>query len=185
MLLDSLRKIEKQVKSCDLCSLSKNRINAVPGEGPSNAKVMIIGEAPGYNEDIQGRPFVGSAGQLLSDLLESIGMKREEVFITNIVKCRPPKNRPPRVDERKACMPYLIRQIKIIRPRIICPLGNSALNALVGRISIGEVHGKTIEREGILYLPLYHPAAALYDISLRSVLFSDFKKLGSILSNLS
>ncbi|MGQ9515575.1 MAG: uracil-DNA glycosylase family protein [Thermoproteota archaeon] len=179
--MDSLRKIVEQVKSCNLCPLSKSRKKAVPGEGLDDAEAMIVGEAPGYNEDIEGRPFVGSAGKLLGELLESIGMRREEVFITNIVKCRPPKNRPPRVGERKACMPYLMRQIKIIRPHIICPLGNSALNALVGRMPIGEVHGKAIEREGVVYFPLYHPAAALYDGSLRSVLFSDFKKLKLIL----
>jgi len=142
---------------------------------------MIIGEAPGYNEDLQGRPFVGSAGQLLDELLESIGIEREGVFITNIVKCRPPNNRPPRVSERKACMPYLIRQMDLVRPAIICPMGNTALNALVGGLPIGEIHGKVIEKEGVAYLPLYHPAAARYDASLEGVLFMDFKALGLFL----
>jgi len=142
---------------------------------------MIVGEAPGYNEDLQGRPFVGSAGQLLDELLESIGIKRGSVFITNIVKCRPPNNRPPRVSERKACMPYLVRQMGLVAPTVVCPMGNTALNVLVGGVSIGEAHGKAMEKEGIVYLPLYHPAAALYDVSLRGVLFTDFKALGLLI----
>ncbi|MEM2884947.1 MAG: uracil-DNA glycosylase [Thermoproteota archaeon] len=175
--VDSLDEVARQVATCRLCPLSKTRTNAVPGEGPGDAKVMFVGEAPGYSEDVQGRPFVGLAGQLLGELLESIGIERGDVFITNVVKCRPPNNRPPRVSERNACMPYLERQIKLIRPSIICPMGNSALSALVGRRSVGEAHGKAIEKGGVLYVPLYHPAAALYDASLRGVLFEDFKAL--------
>jgi len=144
---------------------------------------MIIGEAPGYNEDLQGRPFVGPAGQLLDELLESIGIKRGGVFITNIVKCRPPNNRPPRVSERMACRPYLVRQMGLVRPKIVCPMGNTALKALVGGLPIGETHGKMIEKEGVAYLPLYHPAAALYDASLNSVLLMDFKALGLLLGS--
>ncbi len=180
--MDSLNQIAEQVVSCSLCPLSKTRTKAVPGEGPEDAKVMIVGEAPGYSEDLQGKPFVGLAGKFLNELLESIGVRREEVFITNVVKCRPPNNRPPRVGEIKACMPYLERQIKLINPNVICPLGNSALNSLMGRKSIGEEHGKVIEKEGILYLPLYHPAAALYDNSLRKVLYEDFKALKNLIS---
>jgi len=179
--LDSLERVSKEVIGCTLCPLSAGRIKAVPGEGSSQAKVMIVGEAPGYNEDIQGRPFVGSAGQLLDGLLESIGLRRESVFITNIVKCRPPNNRPPRVLERKTCRPYLVRQMGLVRPAIVCPMGNTALNDLMGRLSIGDAHGKAMEKDGITYLPLYHPAAALYDVSLKDVLFLDFKALGLFL----
>lgn len=179
--MDSLERVSQEVISCVLCPLSVGRRKAVPGEGSSHAKVMIVGEAPGYNEDLQGKPFVGSAGQLLDELLRSIGIKRESVFITNIVKCRPPNNRPPRVLERKACRPYLVRQMDLVRPTIVCPMGNTALNDLMGRLPIGETHGKAMEKEGITYLPLYHPAAALYDVSLKNVLFVDFKALGLLL----
>jgi uracil-DNA glycosylase family 4 len=180
--LDSLDQVAKEVIVCRLCPLSESRRNAVPGEGSPHAKVMIVGEAPGYNEDLQGRPFVGSAGQLLNELLESIGVKRESVFITNIVKCRPPENRPPRISERKACRPYLSRQLSLVGPAIVCPMGNAALSSLVGQRSIGESHGRSIEEEGIVYLPLYHPAAALYDNSLKGVLFEDFKALGTLMN---
>jgi len=181
--LDSLQRVSQEVIGCRLCPLSTSRRKAVPGEGSPHAKAMIIGEAPGYNEDLQGRPFVGSAGQLLDELLESIVIERGGFFITNIVKCRPPNNRPPRASERKACMPYLVRQMDLVRPIIICPMGNTALNVLVGGSSIGEAHGKVIEKEGVAYLPLYHPAAALYDASLKSVLFTDFKALGVLLGS--
>jgi uracil-DNA glycosylase family 4 len=180
--LDSLDQVAKEVIACRLCPLSECRRNAVPGEGSPHAKVMIVGEAPGYNEDIQGRPFVGSAGQLLNELLGSIGLRREGIFITNIIKCRPPENRPPRVSERKACRPYLLRQLSLVGPAIVCPMGNAALSSLVGQRSIGESHAQPIDKEGIVYLPLYHPAAALYDNSLRDVLFEDFKALGMLLN---
>lgn len=180
--MDSLEQVVKEVIVCRLCPLSEGRKNAVPGEGQPHAEVMIVGEAPGYNEDLKGRPFVGSAGWLLNELLESIGMKRESVFITNIVKCRPPNNRPPRISERKACRPYLTRQLSLVKPVIVCPMGNIALNFLVGPRSIGEAHGKAMVNENVTYLPLYHPAAALYDGSLKNVLITDFKALGMLMS---
>jgi DNA polymerase len=180
-MLDSLAQIATQVMACTLCPLSRCRRKAVPGEGAGDAEVLLVGEAPGCNEDIQGKPFVGPAGQLLNKLLGSIGMERDDIFITNVVKCRPPNNRPPRVPEKRACTPYLVRQLAIIGPRIICPMGNSALGTLVGVRSIGEVHGKAINKEGVLYLPLYHPAAALYDDALKDVLSEDFKSLKRLL----
>ena len=158
---------------------------AVPGEGPQAAKVMFVGEAPGEQEDNLGRPFVGAAGKLLIELLESIGLRREEVFITNTVKCRPPNNRPPRKDELAACRDYLVRQFWLIRPRAVCPLGNSAIRALLTpKESVSELHGVKVEKDGITYLPMYHPAAALYTFALRKVMEEDFGKLRAVLDSL-
>ncbi len=148
--------------------------------------VMFVGEAPGEQEDIQGRPFVGAAGKLLTELLASIGLRREDVYITNMVKCRPPNNRPPRKDESAACRPYLDRQISLIQPRVICPMGNSAIHALIDLDeSVTELHGIPFEDGPITYFPMYHPAAALYTFSLRNVMEEDFKKLRALLNSLS
>lgn len=155
---------------------------AVPGEGPDNARVMLVGEGPGENEDREGRPFVGAAGKLLTELLESIGMKRSEVFVTNIVKCRPPQNRPPRQGEIEACNPYLETQIRLIDPKIVCPLGSPALRTVLGsEYSVSQVHGKPFRKDGRVILPLYHPAAALYDASLREPMFRDINVLKELL----
>jgi len=139
---------------------------------------MFVGEGPGEREDQEGRPFVGAAGKFLTELLASVGLERSSVFITNIVKCRPPANRAPRQSEVEACNPYLQAQIRIVAPRIICPLGTPAIKTVMGpEYSVGQVHGKPIRREGRIILPLYHPAAALYDGSLREVQLEDFKVL--------
>ncbi len=168
--------------TCTKCELHKNRTNAVPGDGPSNAVVMFVGEGPGQNEDREGKPFVGAAGKLLTELLDSVGLQREEVFVTNIVKCRPPDNRPPRQAEINACNPYLQSQIGLISPRIICPLGTPAIKTLMGpEYSATRMHGKPVRKGQVVFLPLYHPAAALYDATLKEVLLEDMKVLKDLL----
>lgn len=147
---------------------------------------MFVGEAPGEQEDVQGRPFVGAAGKLLTELLASIGLGREDVYITNVVKCRPPNNRPPRKDESSACRAYLDRQLALIHPSVICPMGNSAIHALIDSDeSVTAVHGIPFEVGSITYFPMYHPAAALYTFELRRVMEEDFKKLRALLDSLS
>ena len=181
---DSLEKISSEVVSCRKCRLCETRKKTVPGEGSSKARLMFVGEAPGEQEDIQGRPFVGAAGKLLTELLASINLRREEVYITNIAKCRPPNNRPPRKDEVAACSPYLERQIALIHPSVICPMGNSAIHALVNSDDpVTDVHGIPFEVGGMTYFPLYHPAAALYTFSLREVMLEDFRKLRALLDS--
>jgi len=182
---DSLESIANEVIRCEKCRLCETRRNAVPGEGPSHSMVMFVGEAPGEQEDDQGRPFVGAAGKLLTELLESVGLRRDDVFITNTVKCRPPNNRPPRKDESAACRNYLERQLRLLRPRVICPMGNSAIRALLSsEKSVSGLHGLTFEKDGVTYFPMYHPAAALYTFSLRKVMEEDFKKLRTVLDSL-
>ena len=182
---DSIRKVSEEVLICTKCRLCETRKHAVPGEGLESAKVMFVGEAPGEQEDLQGRPFVGSAGKLLTELLESVKIRREEAYITNTVKCRPPNNRPPRKDESAACRPYLDRQIALIGPKVICPMGNSAIQAFVdSKESVTVLHGSPFEIESITYFPMYHPAAALYTISLRKVMEEDFRKLRVLLDSM-
>jgi uracil-DNA glycosylase family 4 len=181
---DSLDKISREVGACRKCRLCETRKNAVPGEGSATARVMFIGEAPGEQEDAQGRPFVGSAGKLLTELLTSVNLKREHVYITNIAKCRPPSNRPPRKDEAAACRSYLDRQIALLQPKVICPMGNSAIHALIDSDgSVTKMHGIPFEVGTVTYFPMYHPAAALYTISLRNVMLEDFKKLRALLDS--
>ncbi len=178
LLAEELERLHAEVLTCTKCELHKGRTHAVPGDGPLGALVMFVGEGPGEREDQEGRPFVGAAGKFLTELLASIGLERSGVFITNIVKCRPPANRAPRQTEVEACNPYLQAQIRIVSPKIICPLGTPAIKTVMGpEYSVGQVHGKPIRREGIMILPLYHPAAALYDGSLREVQLEDFKVL--------
>jgi len=182
---DTLEQVATEVISCKKCRLHETRRTAVPGEGSKTTRVMFIGEAPGEQEDTQGRPFVGAAGKLLTELLTSIGLKREEVFITNIVKCRPPDNRPPRKDESLLCKPYLDRQLKLVNPRIICPMGNSAIRTIMSLDqSVSELHGVPFEIGSTTYLPIYHPAAALYTFSLRKVMEEDCRKLKGLLESL-
>jgi DNA polymerase len=170
---DSLEKVAAEVIGCPLCKLSRSRINAVPGEGQTSAKLMFIGEAPGKNEDEKGRPFVGAAGRILNEAMEKAGIKRSQVFITNVVKCRPPNNRIPQDDERNACRPYLERQISLIEPKIICILGNTAYFSMLGGKSIAANRGKIIKKNGQRYFLTIHPAAAIYNRSLRTVLEND------------
>jgi len=184
---DSMIQVASEVRICRSCPLCETRMNAVPGEGSETAKVMLVGEAPGGQEDIQGRPFVGAAGRLLNELLESIDLKRDEVYITNVVKCRPPNNRPPRKDESTACLGYLNRQIALIHPKVVCPMGNSAIRTLIQPSesdSVTSLHGIPLDIQSVTYLPMYHPAAALYTASLKKVMEEDFRKLRGILDSL-
>ena len=174
---DSLEKIATEVVGCSLCKLSRSRKNAVPGDGQTSAKIIFIGEAPGKNEDEKGRPFIGVAGRILDDALQKAGIERSQVFITNIVKCRPPGNRIPEHDERAACRPYLDRQISLIAPRIICILGATAYSSILGGKSITQNRGKIIKRKGQKYLITIHPAAAIYNKNLRHALEDDLSSL--------
>ena len=176
---DSLEKIATEVRGCPLCKLARTRKNAVPGEGQISAKIMFIGEAPGRSEDEKGKPFVGAAGRILDNLLKKAGIERSQVFITNIVKCRPPNNRVPEEDELIACRPYLDRQIALIKPKVICILGRTAYSSILGGSSITASRGKIIERSGQKYFSTFHPAAVIYNKSLRSTLEADLKRLAA------
>ncbi len=178
----ALKKIAEDVSSCNKCELYHSREKGVPGEGPSNAEIIFIGEGPGFHENMQGRPFVGAAGDLLVELLDSIGMKREDVFITNVVKCRPPGNRDPAPEELKACKPYLDQQIQIINPSVIVTLGRFSMARFIPQAKISEIHGQPIRVKGMLVMPFYHPAAALHRPSLRSVVEEDFAKLPALIA---
>ena len=174
---DSLERIASEVIGCPLCKLSRTRKNAVPGQGQVSAKIMFIGEAPGKNEDLKGKPFVGAAGRILDQAMEKAGIDRSMVFITNVVKCRPPSNRIPDEDERIACRPYLQRQISLISPKIICILGNTAYSSILGGKSITASRGKIVKKDGQRYFLTVHPAAAIYNRGLRSVFEKDLFKL--------
>ncbi|HYT42301.1 MAG TPA: uracil-DNA glycosylase [Methylomirabilota bacterium] len=174
---DSLEKIATEVVGCSLCKLSRSRKNAVPGDGQTSAKIIFIGEAPGKNEDEKVSPFIGVAGRILDEALQKAGIERSQVFITNIVKCRPPGNRIPEDDERAACRPYLDRQISLIAPRIICILGATAYSSILGGKSITQNRGKIIKRKGQKYLITIHPAAAIYNKNLRHALEDDLSSL--------
>lgn len=183
---DSLEIIASEVVVCTKCPLSKNRKNAVPGEGNPKAKIMFIGEAPGYWEDIKGRPFVGDAGKFLNSLLSEIGFSREDVFIGNIVKCRPPGNRAPLPNEVQTCTPYLDRQLDVIKPKFIVTLGNYSTGYIFSKAglsfsSITQVHGKFYEATTlgmrVTIFPTFHPAAALYHPKYKEQITEDFKLL--------
>ena len=177
-----LRQIAEEVQKCARCPLHKARRNPVPGEGPANAEIMFIGEAPGFYEDVQGRPFVGAAGKFLDELLESAGLRREDVFITNIVKCRPPGNRDPQPEELEGCEPYLDRQIEAIQPKVIVTLGRYSMNKFLPGAKISALHGQVFKVNGRLIVPMYHPAAALHQPSLRPKVEADFAILPDVLA---
>jgi len=185
-----LEEIANRIRNCRKCELYKYRRNPVPGEGNPDAEILFIGEAPGEKEDLQGRPFVGAAGKLLNKLIESIGMRREDVFITNIVKCRPPNNRDPKKEEIEACTPYLDEQIKIIKPKIIVALGRHSAKYILSKAnikmkSIMQMRGKFFEielfGEKITVFLTLHPAAALYNPRWRKYLEEDFEKIKEFL----
>jgi DNA polymerase len=173
----NLSELNKIIRSCKKCSLWKTRINAVPGEGPSTAKIMLLAQNPGRNENIQGKPFVGISGKFLDKLLNSINLKREEVFITGAVKCYTPKNRKPTKEEIEACKPYLLKQIELIKPKIIVLLGEVALESLLNEKEISKLHGRVIEKNGKIYFPTFHPAAAMRFPKIRKKMQEDFEKL--------
>jgi len=171
-----LPSLSAAVHQCRRCPLGHSRTRAVPGVGPGDARIMIVGEAPGQNEDQQGEPFVGAAGKLLDQLLRGIGLSRGERLITNILKCRPPGNRDPLPAEADACSPYLAQQLRLIHPEVVLVLGRHALARLLpGYDSISRLHGKVVVKDGVSYIPIYHPAAALYNSFLMGPLEQDFK----------
>jgi len=174
-------RLYERVRTCDLCPLWTTRTNAVPGEGPLNAEVMFIGEAPGVNEDRQGRPFVGAAGQFLDELFAAAGLKRDGVYICNVLKCRPPGNRDPQPGEIEACRDYLDEQIDILDPLVIVTLGRFSMAKFFPNQAISRIHGQPKEVAGRFYVPMYHPAAALHQGSLRQVMLDDFAKLPALL----
>lgn len=171
---DILNEVAQQAAVCKLCQLSYSRKRAVPGEGPADAAIMLIGEGPGFYENEQGRPFVGAGGQYLNELLEKAGVRREDVFITNVVKCRPPGNRDPLPDELAACNGYLERQIETINPQIIVTLGRFSMARFLPNMRISEAHGRPAWVRGRLVVPMYHPAAALHQPSLKASVERDF-----------
>ncbi|HXN78684.1 MAG TPA: uracil-DNA glycosylase [Candidatus Dormibacteraeota bacterium] len=173
------------MRGCTKCGLHATRTQAVPGTGPCPADIMIVGEAPGFNEDRQGEPFVGAAGKLLDTLLARIGLSRADVFITNVLKCRPPMNRDPMPNEAESCSPYLKRQLELVRPKVVLILGRHALERLMpGQGSITRVHGTLVKRGGVAYVPLYHPAAALHNGALVADLEHDFDRVKAYLEAL-
>jgi uracil-DNA glycosylase family 4 len=179
--LPELEDLHQRILSCTDCTLHKNRTRAVPGEGSAHAPIMFVGEGPGFQEDRQGRPFVGPAGQFLNELLASVNLRREDVFITNMVKCRPPNNRDPFPGEIAACNKYLEQQIQAINPQLIVPLGRYALANWFQNESIGKVRAKPRSVGGMTIFPLYHPAAALHNPALRETIERDFQAMGRML----
>lgn len=182
----ALQALRATLKDCSLCALHRERTQVVFGAGDAEAALMFVGEGPGFHEDRQGEPFVGQAGKLLNELLGGIGLSRGEVYIANVVKCRPPENRDPASDEIKACTPHLMQQISIIRPRVICTLGRFATKLLADtELSMTAIHGKakavTLAGVDTIVFPVFHPAAALYTPANRQVLEADFAKLRPLL----
>jgi uracil-DNA glycosylase len=179
-----LEQVAREVAGCIACALSQTRNQTVPGEGSPRAEIMFIGEAPGFNEDKQGRPFIGQAGQFLGELLASIGLERSSVFIANVVKCRPPNNRDPLPEEIGSCDHFLQAQIEAIRPKMIVTLGRFSMAKFFPGESISRIHGQERRRDGRLYVPMYHPAAALHQPTLKAVIEADFRKLPGLLASL-
>ena len=183
--MNDLPEISAKVFKCQSCSLHHSRIKAVPGEGPTNATIMFIGEGPGFHENQQGRPFVGQAGKFLEELLAKAGLNRQEVYITNVVKCRPPGNRDPQPDELEACSEYLNRQIELINPKIIVTLGRFSMAKFFGQVKISQIHGRDKKIGQRYFVAMYHPAAALHQPALKNTLLEDFSKLKDFIHQVS
>lgn len=188
---DIIEEINKEIRKCKKCRLYLSRKKPVPGEGNINASIMLIGEAPGYFEDLQGKPFVGQAGKILDELLSIANLNRERVFITNIVKCRPPNNRIPKNDEINSCKKYLEKQIEIINPKVIITLGNISTKYIFNKFrlklkSMSNIHGKIFDvtEYKIKIIPLYHPAAALYNPKIEKIMKDDWRKINLNLKNM-
>jgi len=179
-----LETIKQNVIKCTKCDLCKTRTNAVPGKGNFQSDVIFVGEAPGRNEDKKGEPFIGVAGKKLSIALDEAGISRDDVYITNIVKCRPPNNRVPKTSERETCQEYLKQEISIIKPEIICILGNTAFNSILGGSEITKFRGKVVRKDNLLYFLTIHPAATIYNQKLIDVLKSDILKLFELIREL-
>jgi len=182
--LSELTDLYAQIAVCQKCALAQVRTHTVPGEGPENAEIMFIGEAPGYHEDRLGRPFVGAAGKFLEELLASINLRREDVYICNVVKCRPPNNRDPLPNEIEACRPYLDRQIELIKPRLIVTLGRHSMARFFPKAMISKIHGVPKKVGDTIVLPLFHPAAALHQPKYRSDIERDMLKIPQILEQM-
>ena len=190
---ENMEEITKALENCRKCNLWKTRKNPVVGAGSLDSEILFIGEAPGYNEDLQGYPFVGRAGKILDELLESVGLKRDDVYIANILKCRPPDNRNPLKNEIESCKEYLNKQIELIQPKIILPLGNFACSYIFEKFSlkydkISNVHGKVFQMNTLMgtikIIPLYHPAVATYNPNNKDTLLEDFKIIKKVLNEI-
>lgn len=177
-----LNELYEEIAACQLCEIAKYRNRVVPGEGAEDADIMFIGEAPGWHEDQQGRPFVGPAGQYLDELLASINLRRGQVYIANVIKCRPPVNRDPLPTEIRSCHRWLERQIEIIRPRVIVTLGRYSMAMFFPGKSISRIHGTARRRDNVVYYAMYHPAAALHQGSLRQAIEEDMRKIPLLLA---
>ena len=180
--MSALSELHEEIRHCQKCELAQYRNRAVPGEGVEDAGIMFIGEAPGWHEDQQGRPFVGPAGKFLEELLGLINLNRQQVFIANVIKCRPQGNRDPLPREILACRPWLERQIELIRPQIIVTLGRYSMALFFPQKSIGKIHGTAEKREGIIYYAMYHPAAALHQQNLRETIKNDMLKIPQLIA---
>jgi DNA polymerase len=182
---DALDTLAEQIKKDKIClELAETATQLVMGDGNPEAEMVFIGEAPGKNEDLEGKPFVGAAGKFLNEMLEMIGLNRRDVYITNIVKYRPPNNRDPQPEEKQAFLPYLKRQLEIIKPKLIVTLGRHSMDSLLPGLRISECHGVPKRLKGQVYLPLFHPAAALYNGAMRQTLIDDFAKIPAILEKI-
>lgn len=180
--MSALTELCQQIALCHKCDIARLRTKVVPGEGAENAEIMFIGEAPGWHEDQQGRPFVGQAGQYLDQLLASINLKRQQVYIANVIKCRPPENRDPLPTEIQNCAGWLESQISIIKPKMIVTLGRYSMAKYFPGKSISKIHGTAVKRDGVIYFAMYHPAAALHQGSLRQDIEADMQKIPKLLA---
>lgn len=181
--MSALTELYREIARCRECEeLARTRNKVVPGEGPENSQIVFIGEAPGFHEDQQGRPFVGQAGQFLEQLLGSIGLKRNDVYICNVIKCRPPGNRDPLPMEIKSCQKWLDRQLELLAPKMIVTLGRYSLARYFPGETISKVHGKARKENGVIYFAMYHPAAALHQQSLRQTIEADIRKIPELLA---
>jgi uracil-DNA glycosylase family 4 len=180
--MSALTELCQQIALCHKCDIARLRTKVVPGEGAENAEIMFVGEAPGWHEDQQGRPFVGQAGQYLDQLLASINLKREQVYIANVIKCRPPENRDPLPTEIQNCAGWLESQISIIKPKMIVTLGRYSMAKYFPGKSISKIHGTAVKRDDVIYFAMYHPAAALHQGSLRKDIEADMQKIPKLLA---
>jgi len=179
--VSALKTLAAEIARCTQCLLHQGRTKTVPGTGSEHADIMFIGEAPGFHEDQQGLPFVGAAGKFLEELLESIGLTREDVFIANVIKCRPPGNRDPLPEEIEACKPFLDQQIELIQPKLVVTLGRFSMARAFPKARISHIHGQPRKIGGVLYYPMYHPAAALHQPSLRSTIKEDMRRIPELI----
>jgi uracil-DNA glycosylase family 4 len=182
---NKLEQIKADILTKNICpDLAKSAKNLVMGDGNADADIVFIGEAPGKNEDEQGLPFVGAAGKFLNEMLGTIGLERSDIYITNIVKYRPPNNRDPLPDEKAAFLPYLKAQLDVIQPKLIITLGRHSMDSLLPGLQISKVHGQPKRYNGLVYMPLFHPAAALYNGGMRQTLIDDFAKIPKVLASI-